>query len=631
MSSDIAVLQEEIASMQGITSTKIDALNKLASLLFDTNPVESNDAAQQAIALSREAGYMAGEAFGLLYAGMYASQQRNYAAAQKLFADAIAIWMELGNEEKIALAETKLGTTFLYTGNYPEALTHYNTAIAIREKLNDTLGAADLYTNSGIIHGFQGNHTLALKSHLKAFDTYEKLGEETRIASSSNNIGLIYYEQKNYEESLKMFEKALVIRQQKNDTKSLSDILDNIGMVHRSENKFDQALDYYQQAQRLREKIGDKAKLGSSYSKIGRVYKDLGQLTIAIGYYETAFELFKETDEKRGIVQSYLNLGEAYLEKRDYNKAEELLNNAAKNSIETGLKIYLRDSLQSLSTLYAIQQNYEKAYTCFVEFTSVDKEISNSDISKQIAQMTMRHEIEQREREAEFERAKNIELKTAYDSLDEEKKRSEKLLHNILPVQIADEIKQFGKTEAKYYKSVTVMFCDIVGFTTVSEQLTPQQLIAQVDFCYSKFDEIIEKYGLEKIKIIGDSYMCAGGLPIENETHATDIIKAAHEMLEFTNRFSDELKSKKNPEFRFRFGINTGPVVAGVVGKNKFAYDIWGDTVNVAARMEQNSISGKINISGSTHTLVKDFFNCEYRGKIEAKNKGEIDMYYVHP
>jgi len=629
MNVEIKELEEKIAAIAEASPAKVDLINRLAFLQFEINPLTTFETSQQAIALAQEINYKAGEAQGMLYAGMSASAQRKYDEALRLYENVKKIRLELEDEEGIAVVHAKLGNTKLYSGNYSEALQHYKAAIVIREQMNDVAGAADLYANSGIIYGLQGSHLQALQTHLHALKIYEQAKDDSRIASSLNNIGLIYLDQKNFAEALKMFERALEIRKEKNDTKSVSDLLNNIGTVYHAENKLHEALEFYQQAQRLREKLGDKAKLGSSYSNMGKVYKDLGQHSIAIGYYETAFELFKESNEKRGVLQSYFNLGEIFLEKKDFEKAKEFLDFAVKSATETGLKNYLRDALQSLSTLFATQQDFKKAYENYVQYTLVDKEISNADTSKQIAQMNVRHEIEQREREAEIERAKNIELKKAFDSLEEEKKRSENLLHNILPEAVADEIKRNGKSEARYYELASVMFCDIVGFTTISETLGPQQLINAVDECYSEFDAIVEKHGIEKIKIIGDSYMCAGGLPIENETHALDIINAAFEMREFTLRFSAAQKRKGLPEFHFRFGINSGALVTGIVGAKKFAYDIWGDTVNVASRMEQNSEPDKINISGSTYEIVKDRINSVHRGKIKAKNKGEIDMYFV--
>jgi class 3 adenylate cyclase len=207
-----------------------------------------------------------------------------------------------------------------------------------------------------------------------------------------------------------------------------------------------------------------------------------------------------------------------------------------------------------------------------------------------------------------------------------EKKKSDELLLNILPAGTAEELKITGTAQAKQYQSVTVLFADFRGFTRLSEKLDPQVLVSELNFFFSAFDRIVEKYNIEKIKTIGDAYMCAGGLPIENETHADDVVKAAVEMRDFIRQHRS---IESDVVFEIRIGVNTGPVVAGIVGLRKFAYDIWGDTVNIASRMETTSEPGKINISGSTYGLIKDRFNCVYRGKINAKNKGEIDMYFV--
>ena len=203
------------------------------------------------------------------------------------------------------------------------------------------------------------------------------------------------------------------------------------------------------------------------------------------------------------------------------------------------------------------------------------------------------------------------------------------MLLNILPEETARELKQSGRVQAKKFESVTVLFTDFQGFTNFSENLSPEKLVESVDFYYSKFDEIMEKYDLEKIKTVGDAYMCAGGLPIPTEDHPFKMVEAAMEIAEFV-RLSKKNKSRDQTRFDIRIGINTGPVVAGVVGTKKFAYDIWGDTVNIASRMESNSESGKINISENTYELIKDGFDCEYRGEIKVKNRGLMKMYFVN-
>ena len=209
-----------------------------------------------------------------------------------------------------------------------------------------------------------------------------------------------------------------------------------------------------------------------------------------------------------------------------------------------------------------------------------------------------------------------------------EKKKSDDLLLNILPKEVADELKNTGRSKARRYEQVSVMFTDFKSFTQHSEKMTPEELVGEVDFCFRKFDQIITRHGLEKIKTIGDAYLCVGGIPEDPES-PIKLVKAALEMRDFIVSLQNERQDANQLFFQMRIGINTGPVVAGIVGEKKFAYDIWGDTVNTAARMEQTGEIGKINISGVTYELVKNNFDCVHRGKVSAKNKGEIDMYFV--
>jgi len=213
--------------------------------------------------------------------------------------------------------------------------------------------------------------------------------------------------------------------------------------------------------------------------------------------------------------------------------------------------------------------------------------------------------------------------------VEKQKAKSDELLLNILPFEVAEELKEKGYTTAKSFDEVTILFSDIKGFTHVAEKLTAQELVKEIDTYFSAFDNIMQQYGLEKIKTIGDAYIAAGGLPEDNTATVQNVVEAAIAM----QRAVEDLKKKRVennlPYFELRIGIHTGPVVAGVVGIKKFQYDIWGDTVNLAARMEQSGVPGKINISKYTYEKVKDHFHCEHRGKIDAKNKGEIDMYFI--
>jgi class 3 adenylate cyclase len=212
--------------------------------------------------------------------------------------------------------------------------------------------------------------------------------------------------------------------------------------------------------------------------------------------------------------------------------------------------------------------------------------------------------------------------------IKKEKDRSESLLLNILPEEVAEELKSKGTADAKLFNDVTVFFSDFKSFTTISEKLTPQQLVDELHECFSAFDKIMEKYNIEKIKTVGDAYLAVSGLPVATPNHAEDVVKAALEVQAFMNTRTSKVPFGAGLG-AVRIGIHSGSVVAGIVGIKKFAYDIWGDTVNTAARMEQNGEAGKVNISEATYELVKQQFNCEYRGEIDAKNKGKLKMYFV--
>ena len=213
--------------------------------------------------------------------------------------------------------------------------------------------------------------------------------------------------------------------------------------------------------------------------------------------------------------------------------------------------------------------------------------------------------------------------------LSKEKRKSDDLLLNILPADVADELKATGTAKAKSYESVSVLFTDIKDFTLISQNQSPEELVMEIDECFRAFDAIVNWNSLEKIKTIGDAYMCAAGLPVKTDTHAIDMVKAAIEIRDYMEKRKEEKIKRNETYFEIRLGISSGSAVAGIVGSSKFAYDIWGDTVNTASRMEQNSEAGKINISHATYKLVKDKYTCTYRGEIDTKGKGLQKMYYV--
>lgn len=216
--------------------------------------------------------------------------------------------------------------------------------------------------------------------------------------------------------------------------------------------------------------------------------------------------------------------------------------------------------------------------------------------------------------------------------LSEERKKTESLLLNIFPPHVADELKKSGKVTPMLYQDTTIIFTDFKDFTKFSQQLTPEELIAELGKCFEKFDEIITHNGLEKIKTIGDAYMCVGGIfseQVSAKENAKRAVQAAVEIADYIAETKKQHRAEGRVYWDIRIGVHTGDIVAGIVGKKKFAFDIWGDAVNTASRLETSGEAGRVNISGDTYKLIKDSFNCEYRGKLPIKNKGELDMYFV--
>jgi len=274
-------------------------------------------------------------------------------------------------------------------------------------------------------------------------------------------------------------------------------------------------------------------------------------------------------------------------------------------------------------------------------FAAVNKELKhNLDQVQELSEKTLQQEqerirlIESQKEKLETEVAARTaevvnqkeEIEKQHDELKLEKKRSDDLLLNILPEEIADELKAKGHTDARLFNDVTVLFTDFVDFTKAGERMGPQDLVDELHACFKAFDEIIQQYGIEKIKTIGDAYLAVAGVPKADADHALHVVNAALDIRAFIDK---RKKERGDKTFDIRIGIHSGSVVAGIVGIKKFAYDIWGDTVNTAARMEQGSEPGKINISEATYQLVGDKFRCVARGLVEAKNKGELSMYFV--
>lgn len=425
-------------------------------------------------------------------------------------------------------------------------------------------------------------------------------GDKVSIALAEGNIGIVYTLQKNYAMAIAYEQKALTIAKETGDKQVIALDIGNIGEAYLS-----LAKDTSQASMAIDEKHNPGMAIPVS--------KD-SQLNIAVGYFRQTIAISKEIHAPEMLEETYENLSKAYRLRGDYKTAMEYDDEgkAIKDSIfsEENKKIIermenARDSLQAAEKdkIITMKLQRQRNYT----YIGIAGILLLTGFSFFILKERKKSERER---------------KTA----ESERKKSDELLLNILPGEVANELKANGHTKAKHFDNVSVLFTDFVNFTQAGERLGPQALVDELDTCFKAFDEITGKHNVEKIKTIGDAYLAVAGLPLPNPNHAVDVVAAAMEIKDYMLQRKQKMGENT---FEVRIGIHSGNVVAGIVGVKKFAYDIWGDTVNTAARMEQNSEPGKVNISETTYQLVKDKFNCTYRGLIEAKNKGEIKMYFV--
>jgi len=286
----------------------------------------------------------------------------------------------------------------------------------------------------------------------------------------------------------------------------------------------------------------------------------------------------------------------------------------------------LKSDLETIDIPVIIVTDTDNIEKAFQEGAAdfIKKPIQNTELTLRVKSILSLYKlIKEMARQAE-------ELETQKQTLEVAVKRTDELLNNIFPFEIAEQLKYKGKADAKKYRMVSILFTDFKGFTSISTKLPPEEIIKELSIFFEKFDEITERHYIEKIKTIGDAYMCVGGLPLRNKSNPIDTVLAALQIQKFTNGYNKlRIESNLDP-WPLRLGIHTGKVIAGVIGKKKFTYDIWGDAVNTAARMESSGEIEKVNISGETFEHIQKYFDCTYRGKIPAKNKGDIDMYFVN-
>ena len=539
--------------------------------------------------------------------------------------------------------------------NQPQkAIEYFSQALLLVDQAGNNESKGGLLNNIGNSYTALNNLDQALDYKIRALEINQKSGNQLRIANSLANVGNVYLKKNEPEKAKDYHRQALDINTKYNDIKGIISNLQAIGEYFFQIEKLDSAKHYISKAYERAIQINNTEEQAISLEKLSRLFEKQMLYDSAFVYYKLYIDKKNslETSEKlKEITQTSLKY--TFNKKEDSLKQEQIIiDNKLQQQIlianQQKQQIKLQEAARQIQHLaflktqadLEIEQNTRTEKEKQLELVRKEKQIQETTLNLQQAEIKLQeNEINKQKTRRQFYLMgislltvllvfifRNFQLqKKSNKIIGKEKEKSDKLLLNILPDQVAEELKEKGSSDARYYENVSVIFTDFVGFTKVAESLSPQELVNELHSCFSAFDAIVLKYGIEKIKTIGDAYMAVSGLPTANTDHAKIAVRVAKEFLQYI----EDRRKREAIGFEIRIGIHSGPVIAGIVGTKKFAFDIWGDTVNVAARMESSGKPGHINISEDTYQLIKGEFTCQPRGKVLAKNKGEMEMYFA--
>lgn len=557
--------------------------------------------------------------------------------------------------------DLNLLVSLLHEEPSPDSMLKYGRLL-LNESYKDS---AHLMTFNGFLHlgnghAFKGELSQALEYYFESMKYAEKAGYEEGRGKLFVTIADAYSQSDNSQNAVVYYGKSIEILRNGKDSLGLAMAIFNAGDEYFNMDKLDSALLYTLEAQQIFERVNYPIGDAYCYGNLGMIAAEKGDKLGAEENINRSVKILEQYKEYAPISVYLEFMSAIFLENGDSQTALEYAERSLNLARQYSLKDQISQSNLMLSRIYEKIGDTPKAFDYYKNYILYRDSVNNIAAVQEMANLRTDYEVSQKQVEVDLleKGATIISLQSKRQQIllygvlallisvgviafvtfkryrferetkkiiEEEKNRSEGLLLNILPAEIADELKQEGSVKAHRFNSATVLFTDFKSFSSLAEDISPEALVESIDHYFKKFDEITTDFGLEKIKTIGDSYMCAGGIPVETDDHALHVVKAAIAMMEFTN----QSKPAHIVQFEMRIGIHTGPVVAGIVGIKKWQYDIWGDTVNIASRMETNSVEGRINMSETTYELVKEEFGCEFRGSIDVKNRGVWKMYFL--
>jgi adenylate cyclase len=575
------------------------------------------------------------------------------------------------NRTRLPSIYENMGVAYQAKGEYLNAINNYLEFIKLSSETKDTIGLihayfdlAGIYSLAKRFHDATDNILMAktlaqsIRNRSSEADAIKRLGEiavetdriqdaiyDFRLAidtlgSSSDKrleaytfmeLAEAYVKRGERAHSLAIYDTTYNLFREAGIIEGLGDVCLKRANIYLQSKDFTKAMECFNNSLMNYEASGDKWGMADAMAGIAKVYDSTGKNGKSVEYHFKALDIWKTINQKEKILQTYLLLTEDYKQKGLYKKALEYLEIALTMNGEIS-NLNINRAISEMQIRTEADQK-DKEISLLSDYNALkqkqlegQRQLKYFLLSIVILMILLSAGVINRNIYIRRTRNKLIDLNT---DIIEEKAKSDKLLLNILPAETANELKKFGHAFAKKHELATVMFTDFKGFTQIAGMLDPADLIQEIGYCFRAFDKIISEHNLEKIKTMGDAYMAAGGLPVSNETHPVDAIEAAMQIRDFMNDFNEGQVKKKKPLFEVRIGINSGPVISGVVGSQKFAFDIWGDTVNLAYCAQTVSETGRINITRSTYDLVKDHFNFTPRGKINIKGDRNIEMFFV--
>ncbi len=591
------------------------------------------------------------------YIGTLNLRTGNYPAALEQFHRALAMHEELGNRSGMASATSSIGSVHQHTGDYPAALEYLRRALAMHEELGDRIDLARTTGNLGIVYTKTGDYPAALEHHHRSLAVYEELGDRIHLASVTGNIGAVYSKTGDFSEALGHYHRALALFEELGDRNGVASITGNIGNVYAQTRDFPHALSHFQGAVALHGETGNLHGVASVTHSIGTLHANTGNYPAALDHYHRALKLHTELGERSGVVHVIGDIVSALLATEQDSEAQTLLEEqsamymsdprtrafhhanraitAERSGNLDGAREHLMQALaivreagardpeaqchHDLRDLAQKRNDFAGYIEHNAEYLRITEEIRGKEATQKMAMMEAQRGIESERRERDKERA---------------------LLYGTLPKSVADRMIRGEKITGDHYDNASVIFLDIVGFTSISDKIPPGHVVHLLNHIFSTLDDVCRKHGVTKIKTIGDSYMAVAGVPDVLEDHAQRAALCAMEMLAALNALEISMPPELGDtswiqnvgEIQVRIGIHCGAVTAGVIGTERLQYDVWGDTVNVASRMESTGEPGRIHVTeafalGATPDEFS--FRCIERGTIDIKGKGLMKTYWL--